>query len=455
MCNPPKVLVVFSPDFTALWEITSCLQPTSYAQVSSADFSCGGLLQRCPDLLILVGLPDPSHTLGLLKWVSSRGVPARTLAILPRAAKSADIVLAAAHAAAFIFCPEPAAATRQRVLRLIHPPNADVDKAYESLIRELGQANLVGRDPVFLAMAERLADCARATFPILITGETGTGQEMCARAIHFLSERRNRPFIPVDCASLPDQLFENELFGHARGAYTDAHGEQRGLASLADGGTLFLDEIDSLSWTAQSKLLRFLQEHQFKPLGFEHFVRTDVRVIVASNRNLELLAAEKSFRLDLYYRLNVLHLVLPPLRERPSDVVLLAHHFLRLHQPAGGCKFFSKAALNRLTGHDWPGNIRELQNVVQRAIVFARGDQIGASDVILPEHERPGRDGPFRNARQATIQTFEREYVQELLRKHAGNITHAAQEACKERRAFGRLAKKYGLSESARATGQN
>jgi DNA-binding NtrC family response regulator len=456
MQRQPQVLVIAQPDCPDLQDMSSCLHSIRYEQVSCIEFSGDRALKRCPELLILVGLPEPSQALELLRRLSDRGVQGSTLAILPRDADSSDIGFASARADDFVLWPEPLEAVRQRILRLITPGlDGEAEEAYENLIRELGKANLVGRDPVFRHIAERLADCARATFPILITGETGTGKEMCARAVHFLSDRRNQPFIPVDCASLPDHLFENELFGHARGAYTDAHGEQRGLAALADGGTLFLDEIDSLSLTAQSKLLRFLQEHQFKPLGFERFVRANVRITAASNRNLEQLTAEKRFRLDLYYRLDVLHLVLPPLRERRGEVVLLANHFLQSHLPAGVRKSFSQAALNRLTGYAWPGNVRELLNVVQRAIAFARGAQISASDISLPARSSTNVDGDFRGAKQATIEAFEREYVQELLRKHAGNITHAAQEAGKERRAFGRLAKKYGLAESARAAGQN
>jgi DNA-binding NtrC family response regulator len=277
---------------------------------------------------------------------------------------------------------------------------------------------------------------------------------MFARAIHFLSERRNRPFVPVDCAGVPDHLFENELYGHVRGAYTDAHTEQRGLAAMADGGTLFLDEVDSLPLTAQAKLLRFLQERQFKPLGSERFLRTDVKIVAASNRNLEQQVAEKRFRSDLYYRLNVLHLNLPPLQERPRDIALLAQHFLKLYLPPGVHKSFSQAALNRLSGYGWPGNVRELMNVVQRAIVFSRGLQISGDDISLPTPE-PSASGDFRHAREASIQVFERDYIQELLQRNAGNITHAAREAGKERRAFGRLVKKYGLAAQTRVAGRD
>jgi DNA-binding NtrC family response regulator len=374
--------------------------------------------------------------------------------LLPGSAEPGEIALAAENADDFVIWPEPQEALRQRILKLL-PPTAEeeVHKVSEVLCRELGMANMVGQDPTFLRVAEMAFASAQTAFPVLVTGETGTGKEMLARAIHFFSGRRNRPFVPVDCAGIPDHLFENELFGHARGAYTDAHTEQRGLATLADGGTLFLDEVDSLSLPAQAKLLRFLQDRQFKPLGSERFQGSDVKIIAASNRNLEEQVAEKCFRSDLYYRLNVLHLELPALRERPEDVDRLAQHFLKLYLPAGARKAFSIHALQRLRNYQWPGNARELLNMVQRAIVFSRGPQITVEDLAFPV--MAALPANFRHAREANIEVFERDYVSDLLRRNEGNITHAAREAGKERRAFGRLVKKYGLGAQARAAGQN
>jgi DNA-binding NtrC family response regulator len=269
-----------------------------------------------------------------------------------------------------------------------------------------------------------------------------------------MSRRRNHPFIPVDCGGIPDHLVENELFGHARGAYTDAYSEQRGLAAMAEGGTLFLDEVNSLSPGAQAKLLRFLQERQFKPLGSERYIHSDVKIIAASNRNLRQLVAENLFREDLYFRLDVLHIELCPLRERPRDIPLLAQHFLVMYLPPGERKFFSPSALRRLSAHAWPGNVRELLNVVQRGIVFAPGTQINGGDLVFGEQTQAVAGRGFRKARECAIQSFELEYVQELLQRHGGNITRAAREAGKERRAFGRLVKKYRLGAKARAAGQ-
>jgi DNA-binding NtrC family response regulator len=455
MHRQAQILVISQPDYPGGPDVSACACGRNLVQVSWDEVSPGMLANANADLMILVGLPEARSALTLLSGLQERSLPGNLLAILPRSAGPEEIALASRTADDFILWPEAQEALRQRVLRLLKPtPDDGVQTACENLIRELTQANLVGHDPVFLRIAERLSVCAQTGFPVLITGETGTGKEMFARALHFLSERRNRPFIPVDCAGLPDHLFENELFGHVRGAYTDAHGEQRGLAAMADGGTLFLDEVDSLSQTAQAKLLRFLQERQFRPLGSERFLHTDVKVVAASNRNLDQQTAEKLFRADLYYRLNVLHLELPPLRERPRDVALLAQHFLKLYLPPGARKSFSQAALNRLSAYRWPGNVRELLNVVQRAIVFSRGTQINGDDICLPV-VAASAGGGFREARDASVQVFEREYVQELLRRNDGNITHAAREAGKERRAFGRLVKKYGLAAQARAAGHD
>jgi DNA-binding NtrC family response regulator len=326
----------------------------------------------------------------------------------------------------------------------------------------MGLAKLIGGTPSFLRTLTRIRLAARSGSPVLITGETGTGKELSARAIHHLSRRHSYPFIAVDCVAVPDHLFENELFGHARGAFTSAEGEQQGLVAMADGGTLFLDEIDALSPPAQAKLLRFLQERTFKPLGADRFVRADVNVLSATNRDLEALVREKQFRSDLYFRLNVLTLNLDPLRARREDIPLLARHFVDTvcAEQRVPRKLLSPAAVRKLTSQDWPGNARELFNVIQRAVVFSEGGSIQPQHVLSMPADAPAApwDAPaspadtspppassFRQARATALAAFERGYVEGLLRRHAGNVTWAAREAQKDRRAFGRLVKKYGL----------
>jgi DNA-binding NtrC family response regulator len=391
---------------------------------------------------------------GARRFCLTGGHKCKVLIVLPLDSHREDIEFALSMADDLALSTERQDLLQLRVRRLLDSSCSDAGSAYEGLIRELGRANLIGKDPRFLQAAERMAASARTDLPVLITGETGTGKELFASAIHFMSHRRNEAFIPVDCGGIPEHLFENELFGHVRGAYTDARGEQRGLAAVADGGTLFLDEVDSLPVAAQAKLLRFLQERHFKALGADQWTHADVRIVAASNRDLGQLTAERQFRQDLYFRLNVLRLEVPPLRERPQDIPLLARHFLALHQPAGASKSFSPAALERLVSHPWPGNVRELLNVVQRAIVFSPAAQINGCDIAFFETTPTAGQQDFRTARSNMIESFERDYVQELLQRHHGNITQAARAAHKERRAFGRLVKKYGLQTGARGVGQ-
>jgi DNA-binding NtrC family response regulator len=314
-------------------------------------------------------------------------------------------------------------------------------------------AQMVGNDPGFIQAIQQIPLVAAIDAPVLLTGETGTGKELCARAIHLMSRRHSGPFIPVECGALPENLAENELFGHVRGAFTDAQHDQKGLVGMAEAGTLFLDEIDTLSLSVQAKLLRLLEENCYRVLGGEQFSKANIRVIAATNGNIEECVRRKVFRSDLYYRLNVLRLHLPPLRERRVDVGLLAAWFLdSLCKSTGSArKLLSSAALRKLEGYDWPGNVRELFNLIQRAAVLSTGSLILPCYISLPESAEitEGAGETFRQARTRAVERFEHQYILGLLSKHHGNITKAALEARKERRAFGRLAKKYGIRPEA------
>jgi DNA-binding NtrC family response regulator len=336
------------------------------------------------------------------------------------------------------------------------------DDLRRDLTDEVCLAQLIGRHPAFLRAVEKVRLFASTEAPVLISGETGTGKELFAHAIHSLSGRRHGPFIPADCSSLPESLAENELFGHRRGAFTDAHADQRGLVGMAEHGTLFLDEIDALSPVTQSKLLRFVQEGSYRSLGADQFTPADVRIIAATNRCLEECVRVKQFRSDLYFRLNVLRLDLPPLRERTGDVSLLAKHIAaHLHKEGELVgKTIAATALLKLQSHAWPGNVRELLNVVQRAYLYCQGPEIQPCHVVLgnedPSEQLDHRlDRSFRAAKQEVVKKFEREYIEQLLVRHNGNVTQAARDAGKERRAFGRMVKKYGITrESGRNMGQ-
>jgi DNA-binding NtrC family response regulator len=311
------------------------------------------------------------------------------------------------------------------------------------------QGGLVGASPAFLATLARIRRLAASEACVLIEGETGSGKELAARALHYWGVRNTGPFVPVNCGALPDHLLEAELFGHERGAFTDAKLARRGLLAEANGGTLFLDEVDALSAKAQVTLLRFLQDQCFRPLGCSHEFKSNVRVIAATNQPLSEATQQGRFRCDLLYRLNVLHLVLPALRERGGDAELLAQYFV-----AALCTKYSlapvtfdSATLTWIRTYSWPGNVRELENWVHRELLMADGPLIcKAATAVGPRAEFPRLVATnFKHAKQEALRTFERDYVLAVMRQTGGNVTRAAQLAGKERRAFGKLIKKHGI----------
>lgn len=310
---------------------------------------------------------------------------------------------------------------------------------------------LVGESEVFLRTLERIRLCAGTGATVLITGETGTGKELFARAIHYHGIRKGYPFVPVNCGALPDTLIENELFGHSKGAYTDATSAENGLVAEAHGGTLFLDEIDALSFPAQAKLLRFLQQGEYRPVGCAKSAYADVRVVASSNADLLALVQQKRFREDLFYRLHVLSVTIPPLRERVGDLPLLARHFAVQYGRTQGriSVSVSEAAIRKLLAHTWPGNIRELEGVLQRAVLHSGEAGIEAQHVELAGSIATEMvPGTLSQAKTAAMQQFERTYLISLLTLHHGNITHAAKAAGKERRTFQRLLTKHQLQRS-------
>jgi two-component system, NtrC family, response regulator GlrR len=307
----------------------------------------------------------------------------------------------------------------------------------------------VGSSPAFMRQVEKLPTFAGCDANVLILGETGTGKEIFARAIHYCSARASRPWVAVNCGAMPTELVENELFGHIRGAYTTAHGERAGLVREAEGGTLFLDDVDCLPQAAQAKLLRFLQEGEFRPVGSNTVWRANVRVVAASNQRLPELVAGGGFRQDLFFRLNVLTLQLPPLRERRDDIAALALHFVR--EFAAQFKRVPPApsarALQKLVLHGWPGNVRELRHVIERAVLLAPGPVLGAEDIDIDGgSEAPPLDADsFRAAKARLVENFERHFIETLLAEHGGNVTHAALAAQKNRRAFFELMRKHRI----------
>lgn len=318
---------------------------------------------------------------------------------------------------------------------------------------------LIGRSPAFVEAVDLIRRIARYDAPVLIQGETGTGKELAARAMHYLSGRRDAPFVPLNCGAVPETLIETELFGCERGAFTDARHGRDGLAAAADGGTLFLDEVDSLPLRAQVALLRFLQEHVYRRVGATREQRADVRVVAAASPRFEAALRQGHFRDDLAFRLDVLSLQMPPLRERPGDPLLLAEYFAVRHARQHGlpARAFDESAVQWIAGYNWPGNVRELDNVVQRAMLLSDGPTL---QLRLP---RPAlsplqpaaamsvslADEPFlpsfSSARAEVLRRFEQQYLETLMTVATGNVTQAARLAGKERRALGKLLKRHGI----------
>ena len=347
----------------------------------------------------------------------------------------------------FLSCPLREADFSLRVERLLQNHSRRAISSSGPKPKEtLTDLPLVGKSPCFLQVIDKIPALARVDQTVLISGETGAGKEVVARAIHLHSPRQDKPFIAVNCGALPDHLFENEVFGHAKGAFTDAATAENGVIAEAEGGTLFLDEVDSLSMAAQVKLLRFLENGENRPLGSSRSKIADVRVITATNADLLERIEARTFRPDLFYRLNGLSVSVPSLRDRIEDVVPLTKHFLAQYAREYGQqpRRISKAALRKLTAYAWPGNVRELQGVIRSALVLTTSQTLQPEDLDLPlrEFERVSAN---RQAMKSTVETFERNYLTTLLTAHHGNITHAAKAVGKPRCTLQRLLRKYSL----------
>ena len=313
--------------------------------------------------------------------------------------------------------------------------------------------DLVGESPAFRDALQLVGRIATVDATVLIQGETGTGKELAARAIHYLSSRSEFPFIPLNCGALPDNLIESELFGHEKGAFTDAKQANRGLVAQAEGGTLFFDEVEAMTPRAQVVLLRFLQDHQYRPVGGRLTSKGDLRIIASSNVDLEELVRRGEFRRDLLFRFGVLSIVMPPLRRRGADVLLLAEHFLKRFAAQYGrtARQLHAETAAWMMAHDWPGNVRELENLMLRAFLLTDGDTIR----LLPQgqlmHHAASDHGfdfdqAFKSAKARAVAQFEKTYLNNLLTKTNGNISWAARLSQKDRSALNKLVKKHGLA---------
>jgi DNA-binding NtrC family response regulator len=318
--------------------------------------------------------------------------------------------------------------------------------------------NIIGSSPRMQAVYRLIAKCAPTNSTVLLTGESGTGKELIARAIHYNSLRKDKPFVPVDCNSLSENLLESELFGHVRGSFTGAVANKKGVFESANGGTLFLDEIGNLSLSTQAKLLRVIQEREFRAVGDTRAQGTDIRLITATNKDLKAMVADGTFREDLFYRINIFPIPIPPLRERREDIPALAFHFLNVFNEELGKKMtgFSEDAMSALVNHDWPGNVRELENTVQRAVILANDMVVRRAHLsnIADASPRPDLDVPRTGdelkqikkiAREKSVENIEKLFVVEALKRNDWNVTRSAEETGMQRANFQALMKKYQI----------
>ena len=318
----------------------------------------------------------------------------------------------------------------------------------QELITKYKLENIVGRSPQMLQVYKTIARVAESRSTVLVTGESGTGKELIARAIHFNSPRAARPFVAVDCSSLAETLLESELFGHVRGAFTGAVTTKKGLFEEADRGTCFLDEIGDISLAMQAKLLRVLQEHEIKRVGGTETIKIDVRIVAATNQNLEALVTEKKFREDLFYRLNVVSIHLPSLRERPEDVPLLADHFLRKYASQNNkpVSRISPEAMDLMVRHRRPGNVRELENVIERAATLSGTNLILPEDLPRRVQMEPTQMSLSSLPSRMPLSELEKLYIQKVLEETGGNKKKAADILGIDRRTLYRMATRLGLT---------
>jgi DNA-binding NtrC family response regulator len=442
------LLLDLAPETGIAGQLLTILQPELLVDMATGDQHLDDRLTRAePQAVLPVGSSGRTAHLRSVLSTIRQSRPLIPVIVAVDFANSRSIFeLLEGGAADFITPPYSPDEILARVRRIAgqEPGSTSV---MEEVRESLFLRQLVGTSSSFRTEVNKISLAARSEASVLITGETGVGKDLVAQGIHYLSRRAHHGFVPVNCGAVPGELFENELFGHEPGAFTGASLTQTGLIEEADGGSLFLDEIDSLPLAAQVKLLRFLQEKEYRRLGSTKMRRCDVRVIAAMNTCPETAIRAGRLRPDLYYRLNVVALTLPPLRDRCDDIPQLATHFLSRYSREMQKRLtgFSAKAMVRLLRYSWPGNVRELEHVVERAVIFAQHSMVEVEDVVLPNVPPTGEQESFRTLKARTVEEFERNYITGLLASNRGNISSAARAAQKNRRAFFQLMRKHGI----------
>jgi DNA-binding NtrC family response regulator len=454
-----RVLVV-DDDRIVLRAVSEILSREGYAVVSVDDAVEGLTAARDPsvDVCILdIKMPNLSG-MDLLQAIKKERPEVEV--IMMTAFATVETAVRAVKAGAYDYLTKPFENIDEVSLTVAKAAERKALRDHTRVLEEALSArtqfeDLIGQSSQMREVFKLVETVSHSTATVLIEGESGTGKELVARAIHFRSGRRDKPFVAVNCSALTDTLLESELFGHLRGSFTGATANKKGLFEAADGGTIFLDEIGDIPPATQVRLLRVLQEGEVKRVGANDTIRVDVRVIAATNVNLTRARAEGRFREDLYYRLNVISVQLPPLRERPADVPLLAHHFLKLYVEKTDKKVsgISAEAMEALTCARWVGNVRELENVIERAVVLTSREVVDIED-LPPAFRQPVRGGaevemaslahlPYAEAKRLAMRAFERRYLSSLLERHGNNISSAARAAGVDRSNFRRLLKQY------------
>jgi two-component system nitrogen regulation response regulator NtrX len=417
--------------------------------VGSGAEAIGVVADEAPDVVFLdIWMPglDGLETLARIKRVR----PEMAVVMISGHA-TIETAVKATRLGAYDFIEKPLSLDKTLVTVTRALEHVRLESENQSLREKLDErSQLIGDSTVIRALREQIAMAAPTNGRVLIHGENGSGKELVARAVHALSARRERAFVEVNCAAIPEELIESELFGHEKGAFTGAHSRRRGRFELADGGTIFLDEIGDMSLKTQAKVLRALEEQSFERVGGKDTVKVDVRVIAASNRDLQSLIRDGRFREDLFYRLSVIPIEVPPLRDRTEDIPLLIDHFIRIFSAENGkrIKTLSGEALAYFLAYDWPGNVRELRNMVERLVIMAPGDVIEADHLPAPLRPKE-RWSEAGEARERTLREardgFERAYILAELRANDWNMTRTAERLGIERSHLYRKIKAYGI----------
>jgi len=432
--------------------------------VATAEDGEAGLHQamdRAADLVISDIRMPRLDGVGLLTRLREHGL--ETPVILVTAYASRDAAIQAMKEGAFDYITKPFKIDEIRLV--IHRALAEAERRHRAEAatpaaeEEPVLHGIIGRSPKMVELYALIGRVAAVNSAVLISGESGTGKEMVARTTHYNSPRSSRPFVPINCGAIPEQLLESELFGHVKGSFTGAVTSKAGLLEMAQGGTVFLDEVAEMSPMLQVKLLRFLQDHIFRPVGGTEDIEVDVRIMAATNKNLTQMMQQGTFREDLFYRLNVISVELPPLRDRWEDIPLLARNFLELFAARAGRPVMGIApeAMEILMAYSWPGNVRELENVIERAVALTTADEVRVDDLPASVRRPPPPPGlprvevpPEGLDLEQVVADLERNLMQDALQKSGGVQTKAAQLLGINFRSFRYRAKKYGLDRQAR-----